>query len=128
VKKLWHEFVNFITTGNVIMLAVAFILGLSIKAVVTSFTNDIMQPIIGAIAGKPTFTNTFKIGKGVVAYGSFITAVIDLLITGVVLFGMVKAYDAYRARRKAKGEEEESPSEDVELLREIRDLLRERTA
>ncbi len=128
MKKLWQEFVKFITTGNVFMLAVAFILGLSIKAVVTSFTNDVMKPIIGAIVGKPTFTNTFKIGKGVVAYGSFITAVIDLLITGLVLFAMVKAYDTYRARKKAKGEEEESPSEDVELLREIRDLLRERSA
>lgn len=128
MKKLWQEFVKFITTGNVFMLAVAFILGLSIKAVVTSFTNDVMKPIIGAIVGKPTFTNTFKIGKGVVAYGSFITAVIDLLITGLVLFAMVKAYDTYRARRKRAGDEDEDVTEDVELLREIRDLLRERSA
>lgn len=126
MKKLWKEFITFITTGNVFMLAVAFILGVSIKAVVTSFTDNVMKPIIGAIVGKPEFTNTLKIGKGVVQYGLFLTALLDLVITGLVLFAMVKAYDAYRARKKAKGEEEESPSEDVELLREIRDLLRER--
>jgi large conductance mechanosensitive channel len=127
VKKLWHEFINFITTGNVFMLAVAFILGVSIKTVVTSFTDNIMKPIIGAIVGKPEFTNTLKIGKGVIQYGLFFTALLDLFITGLVLFAMVKAYDTYRARKKAKGEaEEESPSEDIELLREIRDLLRQR--
>jgi len=124
MKKLWQEFVQFIMSGNVLMLAVAFILGLSIKAVVTAFTDKIMQPIIGAIVGKPQFTNTFKIGKGVVQYGAFITAVIDLLITGLVLFAIVKAYDTYRARRRPGGEEPEAPSEDIAVLREIRDLLR----
>ena len=123
MKKLWQEFLNFVMSGNVLMLAVAFILALAIKQVVTSFTDDIMQPIIGAIVGKPEFTNTFKIGKGVIQYGSFITAVIDLLITGAVLFAIVKAYDAYRERRR-RGEEPEDPSEDVVVLREIRDLLR----
>jgi large conductance mechanosensitive channel len=124
MKKLWQEFLRFIMTGNVLMLAVAFILGLAIKQVVTSFTDDIIQPIIGAIVGKPQFTNTFKIGKGVIQYGSFITAVIDLFITGAALFALVKAYDWYRARRAAGAEEPEAPSEDIVVLREIRDLLR----
>ncbi len=48
---------------------------------------------------------------------------INLLITGLVLFFIVKAYDAYRARKKAAGEEDEAATEDIELLREIRDLL-----
>ena len=124
MKKLWQEFLNFVMSGNVLMLAVAFILALAIKQVVTSFTDDIIQPIIGAIVGKPEFTNTFKIGKGVIQYGSFITAVIDLLITGAALFAIVKAYDAYRERRRRGQEEPEEPSEDVVVLREIRDLLR----
>jgi large conductance mechanosensitive channel len=123
VKKLWQEFLKFIMSGNVLMLAVAFILGVAIKAVVTSFTDNIMQPLIGAIVGKPEFTNTFKIGDGVIQYGAFITAVIDLLITGFVLFLIVKAYDAYRARRKGSGEEPEEPTEEIVLLREIRDAL-----
>ena len=126
MKKLWNEFVTFVMSGNVLMLAVALILALAVKAVVTSFTEDIMQPIIGAIVGKPQFTNTFNIGKGVVAYGAFLTAVVDLLITGAVLFAIVKAYDTYRARKKAAGEEPEEPSEDLLVLREIRDLLRDR--
>jgi large conductance mechanosensitive channel len=124
MKKLWQEFVQFVMTGNVLMLAVAFILGLAIKQAVTSFTDDIIQPIIGAIVGKPEFTNTLKIGKGVIQYGSFITAVIDLLITGAALFAIVKAYDAYRARRHPGADEPEAPSEDIVVLREIRDLLR----
>ncbi len=124
MKKLWQEFLNFVMSGNVLMLAVAFILGLAIKEVVTSFTDNIMQPIIGAIVGKPEFTNTFKIGKGVVQYGAFITAVIDLLITGAVLFAIVKAYDTYRARRNRGEEEPEAVTEDIVVLREIRDLLR----
>jgi large conductance mechanosensitive channel len=66
VKKLWQEFIAFVMTGNVLMLAVAFILGIAIKDVVTSFTDNIIQPIIGAIVGKPEFTNTFNIGDGVV--------------------------------------------------------------
>jgi large conductance mechanosensitive channel len=129
VKKLWQEFIKFVMTGNVLMLAVAFIMGLAIKEVVTSFTDNIIQPIIGAIVGKPEFTNTFNIGDGVVQYGAFITAVLDLLITGAALFAIVKAYDAYRARRRGNIEEEpEAPSEDIALLREIRDLLATRQA
>jgi large conductance mechanosensitive channel len=127
MKKLWQEFLKFVMSGNVLMLAVAFILGLAIKQVVTSFTDDIIQPIIGAIVGKPQFTNTFKIGKGVIQYGSFITAVIDLLITGAVLFAIVKAYDAYRERRRRGEEEAEAVTEDIVVLREIRDLLRAQT-
>ena len=128
MKRLWKEFLKFIMSGNVLMLAVALILALAVKAVVTSFTNDIMQPIIGAIVGKPKFTNTFTIGKGVVEWGAFLTAVVDLVITGAVLFAIVKAYDAYRARKCAAGEEPEEPSEDLLVLREIRDLLRERAS
>ncbi len=123
MKKLWQEFLKFVMSGNVLMLAVAFILALAIKQVVTSFTDDIIQPIIGAIVGKPEFTNTLKIGKGVVQYGAFLTAVVDLLITGAALFAIVKAYDAYRARRPGIDEPEE-PGEDIVVLREIRDLLR----
>jgi large-conductance mechanosensitive channel len=72
------------------------------------------------------FTNTIRIGDGVIAYGSFLTALVDLLITGAVLFAIVKAYDTYRSRKRAAGEELEEPSEDLHVLREIRDPLRER--
>jgi large conductance mechanosensitive channel len=123
MKKMYSEFVAFIFSGNLILIAVAFVLGILVKQVIDSFVNDIVNPIIGVIVGKPEFTNTLEIGDGVIKYGSFITVLINLVITGLVLFGIVKAYEAYRARKKASGEEDEAATEDIELLREIRDLL-----
>jgi large conductance mechanosensitive channel len=123
MNKLWKEFLGFIMTGNVLMLAVAFILGAATKAVVDSFVKNIVQPLIGAIAGKPNFTNSFTLGKGVITWGQFLTDFVNLLIVGAVLFAIVKAYDAYRARRVAAGEEPEAPTEEVLLLRRIADAI-----
>jgi large conductance mechanosensitive channel len=123
VKKLWQEFLTFVMSGNVLMLAVAFVLGGLTKLVIDGFVSDIVNPIIGAIAGKPSFTNTLKIGKGVILWGDFVTLLINLVVTGAVLFLIVKGYDTYRSRKKAAGEEVEEPSEDTLLLREIRDAL-----
>jgi large conductance mechanosensitive channel len=125
VKKYWKEFVAFVMTGNVLMLAVAFVMGGLTKKVIDDFVAFIINPIIGAIVGKPEFTNTLKIGEGRIAYGPFINTVINLLITGLVLFFIVKAYDAYQNRKRAAGEEDagEEPDEQVMLLREIRDAL-----
>ncbi len=127
MQKLWRDFLKFIMTGNLITLAVAFILGVAVKAVVDSFVHNIVDGIIGAVVSKPQFTNTFRIGKGVIGYGQFLTDVLNLLIIGAVLFGIVKVYEAYQARKKANGEEDEAePTEEAILLREIRDLLQAR--
>ena len=123
MKNLWKEFVAFIMTGNVLMLAVAFVLGGLTTVVIKAFVDDIISPIIGAIVGKPEFTNTLTIGDGVIQWGAFLTVLINLVITGAALFLIVKGYDTYRARKKAAGEEVEEPSEDTLLLREIRDAL-----
>jgi large conductance mechanosensitive channel len=127
VKKYWTEFLAFVMTGNVLMLAVAFVLGTATKQVIQDFVDDIVNPIIGAIVGKPQFTNTLKIGKGVVQYGAFITTLINLAIVGAVLFLIVKGYDAYRARKRSAGEEPEEPSEEVVLLRRIATVLEARS-
>jgi large conductance mechanosensitive channel len=127
VKKYWKEFVAFVMTGNILMLAVAFVLGTLTKQVITDFINFIVSPIIGAIVGKREFSNTLKIGKGVVQYGAFINTLIDLVITGAVLFLVVKGYDAYRARKTATGEEPEEPTEEVVLLRRIATVLEARS-
>jgi len=125
VQKLWKEFVAFIMTGNVLMLAVAFVMGGLTKKVIDDFVGFIINPIIGAIVGKPDFSNTLKIGKGVIQYGSFINTLINLVITGFVLFMIVKVYDAYQSRRRSAGEVDagEEPDEQVMLLRQIRDAL-----
>lgn len=123
MKKYAKEFVSFIMTGNVLMLAVAFVMGGLTKKVIDDFVGYIINPIIGAIVGKPEFSNTLKIGKGIIQYGSFINTLINLVITGLVLFLIVKTYDAYRSRRTAAGEEPEEPSEEVVLLRRIAGAL-----
>jgi large conductance mechanosensitive channel len=108
---------KFLLRGNVIDLAVAVIIGIAFGLVVASLVNDVIMPVIGAVFGKPNFNDlTFNIGDGVVAYGKFITAVVNFLIIGTVLFFIVRAVQRFFRQEK-------KPTE-VELLTEIRDLLR----
>lgn len=120
------EFKEFIAEGNIMEVAVAFIMGLAIKAVIDSLVNDVIMKIIGAIVGKPSFADlTFKIGDGVVTYGNFITEVINFVIIAFVLFLMLKAYNAMVNLKGAKPEEA-TEADEVQLLTEIRDALRNR--
>jgi large conductance mechanosensitive channel len=123
VKKLLEEFKDFINQGNLIELAVAFILGLAIKSVIDSLVNDVVMPIIGAIFGKPSFDAlTLKIGDGVVFYGRFLSAIINFLIIAVVIFFMVKIYEKLVSLKGPKAEEAKEQDE-KDVLIEIRDLL-----
>jgi large conductance mechanosensitive channel len=108
---------KFLLRGNVIDLAVAVIIGIAFGLVVASLVNDVIMPVIGAMFGKPNFNDlTFNIGDGVVAYGKFITAVFNFLIIGTVLFFIIRAVQRFFRQEK-------KPTE-VDLLTEIRDLLR----
>jgi large conductance mechanosensitive channel len=108
---------KFLLRGNVIDLAVAVIIGIAFGAVTLSLVNDVIMPVIGALFGKPNFNDlTFNVGDGVVAYGKFITALVNFLIIGTVLFFIVRAVQMFFRQEK-------KPTE-VELLTEIRDLLR----
>ena len=110
---------KFLLRGNVIDLAVAVIIGIAFGAVVLSLVNDVIMPVIGALFGKPNFNDlTFNVGDGVVAYGKFITALVNFLIIGAVLFFIVRAVQMFFRQEK-------KPTE-VELLTEIRDELRRR--
>jgi large conductance mechanosensitive channel len=107
-----REFKDFVNRGNLIDIAVAFVIGLAFAAVITSFTEDIVNPLIAKIF---TLEN---LGEWVVAdvrIGAFLAAVINFLIVAFVMFLVVKAYN--RVRRQ----QEVGPSEEVALLREIRD-------
>jgi large conductance mechanosensitive channel len=87
-----REFREFALKGNLLELAVAFVLGLAFAAVVTSFVDDVIMQLAAAIVGKPDFSNlTFSIGDGVIRYGSFLTALVTFLIIAWVLFLIVKA-------------------------------------
>ena len=124
------EFKAFIMRGNVLDLAVAVIIGAAFKTVVDSLVNDVITPLIGAIAGEPNFNGlTFKIGKGVVAYGSFLTNVVNFVIIAAAIFVMIKTFErlqTLRQRDAASEVDTPAPSDETVLLTEIRDLLRDR--
>jgi large conductance mechanosensitive channel len=116
------EFKEFALKGNLIEIAVGLILALAFAAVVTSFTEDIIAPIIGAIFGQPNFDSlVLEVGDAEIRYGAFITVLINFLIIAFALFLIVKA-----ANRLIKKEEEAGPTE-IELLTEIRDSLKSRS-
>lgn len=126
MQNLIKEFKDFLTRGSVIDLAVAFVLGVAFGAVVTSFVENLLNPIIGAIFGQPGFsTLTIDLwGDAVLRYGAFLTAAVNFaLIAAGVFFFVVKPYNLIRARQEAGDEEPPAPPEDVQLLREIRDAL-----
>ncbi|HEU4986819.1 MAG TPA: large conductance mechanosensitive channel protein MscL [Rhizobiaceae bacterium] len=136
------EFQEFIARGNVMDLAVGVIIGGAFGLIVKSLTDDIIMPIVGAIFGGFDFSNYFlPLASGVdaptlaaarqqgavLAYGNFITVVINFLILAWIIFLMVKGVNNLRRRViKEKEAEASAPPADVQLLTEIRDLLASR--
>lgn len=120
------EFKDFLMRGNLIELAVAFVMGVAFAAVLNAFVADIIMPIIGAIFGKVDFSSlTFTIHKSHFLYGSFITAVIQFVtIAAAVFFFIVKPVEMILARRRARDSEEEAPSDDERRHQELLAALR----
>jgi len=123
VKQIARELKEFLMRGNVVDLAVAVVVGAAFTTVVASFTNDVLMQLVAAIFGKPNFDDlTFEIGKGVIFYGKFLTALINFALIGTVVFFVVKAINTL-----APMKEEQLEATEVELLGEIRDLLSTRS-
>ena len=129
------EFKNFIMTGNVIEFAIAVILAGAIGLVVNGFVNDIVMPVVGHFAGGYDFADikyvlspavvgadgTVTAPENAIRYGKWINSIINLLIVGLVMFMIVKAYN--KAKKPAPDAPPPGPS-DNDLLTEIRDLLK----
>jgi large conductance mechanosensitive channel len=129
MKAVLIEFRDFLMRGNLIELAVAFVMGLAFATVVNSLVNNLVMPIVAAIVGKPSFRDlTFTIHKSVFAYGSFITDLIQFLFIGAaVFFFIVKPVQMLLARFQRTAVEEGTPDEErrhQELLAAIRSLAR----
>jgi large conductance mechanosensitive channel len=93
-KGVLQEFKEFALEGNVLELAIAFILGLYFKQIIDALVNGVILPFVSAIFGKPSFDDmTFSVGDGIVKYGTFLTAIVTFLIVAVALFAIVKARD-----------------------------------
>jgi len=118
------EFRDFLLRGNIVELAIAFVMGVAFAAVVNSFVNNLVMPIVAMIIGKPDFSNlTFTINDAVFRYGAFITDVISFVaIAAAVFFFVVKPMDALTKRVRKPTEEEVSDEErrHQELLAALR--------
>lgn len=141
------EFREFAAKGNVVDLAVGVIIGAAFAKIVDSLVGDIIMPVVGRIIGSLDFTNLFlilrepppgiphtlvdlkKAGVPVLAYGSFITVVVNFLLLAFIIFIMVRQINRLKnlqAREQAAAAPAApaEPPEEVKLLREIRDALR----
>ena len=126
-----QEFKAFIARGNVLDPAVAVIIGAAFGAVVTSFTEDMVMPIIGLVSGGADYTGSptdyealKKAGVPLFGYGKFVTAFINFVIIAFVIFLMVKAANKAMAKPAEAPAEPPGPTPSEALLTEIRDELR----
>lgn len=133
MKSFLKEFKEFISRGNVMDMAVGIIVGSAFTAIVTSLVNDIITPFVGMIcAGVNIAELSVTVGTAQLKYGSFLQAIVNFIIIAFVVFVMIKAMNiaAKRASALVKKDEEiqseEKPKRDpqIELLEEIRDLLK----
>jgi len=126
---VFQEFKKFAMRGNVVDLAVGIVIGVAFGALVTAFVADIITPIIAAIFGQHDFSSlTFTINGSVFRYGDFINVLIAFVsIAAAVFFFVVRPYNAYMERARRGQEPEAAKPEEVVLLGEIRDLLRNRS-
>jgi large conductance mechanosensitive channel len=137
--RMLREFREFAMKGNVVDLAVGVIIGAAFGAIVTSLVGDIIMPVIGAATGGLDFSNYFlplskavtatnladaKKQGAVLAYGNFLTLTINFVIIAFVLFLVIRAMNTLKRKEEAAPAAPPKPSAEVELLTEIRDLLK----
>lgn len=118
-------FKDFLLRGNIVDLAVAVVIGTAFTALVTSFTESFLKPLIGLIGGGGPSGGTFTINGQVFTYGAFINGVITFVLTAAVVYFLVVVPMTKLNELRNKGQEPEpsGPPEDIALLREIRDSL-----
>lgn len=137
--KMMKEFKAFAIKGNVIDLAVGVIIGSAFAKIVDSLVQDVIMPVAGKLFGGLDFTNYYlplnnqgthlslieaKKAGAVLAYGSFITILLNFFILAFIIFQMVRALNKAKRKEPEAAPEEVPPPEDTLLLREIRDALK----
>jgi large conductance mechanosensitive channel len=141
MSGFFQEFKEFAMRGNVVDMAVGIVIGAAFGVIVNSLVNDVIMPPIGLITGKVDFSNLFinlsgqsyaslaaarAAGAPVVAYGSFINAVINFVIVAFAIFLVIKGMNQLRRQQEKAPETTPVPPRQETLLEEIRDLLKAR--
>jgi large conductance mechanosensitive channel len=121
MKGFLNEFKDFLTKGNLLGIAVGFVMGVTFAALISSFVDNIIMPIVAIPFGEPNFDSVMviDINDAEIRVGSFITTLVTFIAVALVLFVILKAYN--RATGSAAGV---APPADVALLTEIRDILK----
>ena len=122
-------FKKFLLRGNVVDLAVAVVIGTAFAAVVTSFTDSFLTPLIALVSGGGQFGGVLRVDGQDFTYGAFISQVISFLITAAVVYFLVVVPMKKLAARRAAGDADAptpTPTDEAVLLTEIRDLLARR--
>ena len=132
---MMKDFKKFIMRGNVIDLAVGVIIGGAFGKIVTSFVNDVIMPLVGLLLGKVDFKTlkwVIEEAQGetpevALNYGMFIQNVVDFVIIALVIFMMIRLIEKLRSKPEPAPEVAPVVPEDIQLLTEIRDLLKKTT-
>lgn len=126
MKKFFEEFKAFISKGDVVSMAVGLMVGSAFTAIITALNTCIITPVLGVFTGGMEFSHLIiPFGSGILV-GDFIEAVINFLITAFVLFLVVKFFNSFKKKEEEKPAAPPAVPEDVKLLTEIRDLLKEK--
>lgn len=131
MKQFMTEFKEFIAKGDVMSMAVGIIIGGAFTAIVNSLVGDVITPFLGIITGGIDFTGiSITVGDANIMIGNFIQAIITFLLTAFVIFSIMKAINSLARKQEPEEAPVEEPapaepSEDIKLLMEIRDLLKE---
>ena len=137
------EFKDFIAKGNVMELAVAVIIAGAFAVIVASLTDDVIMPLVGLVFGDVDFSSKYTVlsgaelvkegmsleaareaGANVLAWGAFVTSIINFLILAFVIFMLVRQATKMQERMEGPKEEEEAGPSEIDLLTEIRDSLK----
>ena len=122
------EFKEFISKGNVLDMAVGVIIGGAFGKIVTSLVDNILMPLIGLIIGGLDFSKlAITVKDAEIAYGLFIQNVVDFLIIALCIFLFVKLFSKLKKKKEEEPEKPAEPSEEILLLREIRDSLKKKS-
>ena len=126
MKKFFDEFKAFISKGDVVSMAVGLMVGSAFTAIITALNANILTPLLGIIIGGISFEEIiWTVGSAEVQVGLFVQAVINFFITAFVLFLVVKFFNNFKKKEEEKPAPAPKEPEDVKLLKEIRDLLKE---
>ncbi|KRN31704.1 large conductance mechanosensitive channel protein MscL [Weissella halotolerans] len=126
MRQFWQEFKEFLSQGNIIDMAIAFIMGGAFQVLLKSLVNDIFMPVIGIVTGSISFANiVWQIGPAKIKIGAFLANGLTFILTGLCIFIVIKALNKARALTKEEDQTDQAaPAEtELDILKDIRNSL-----